>query len=381
MTAREFHPVADIFPLMEGEAFETLVADIRAHGLREPIWLHQDGRIIDGRNRHRACQRAGQETRFQNYIGPDEGLVGFLVSMNLHRRHLNESQRAMAAARMANMRQGERTDLSPIGEKFSQARAASMFSVGKRSVERAKAVFESGTDELVQAVDRGAVKVSDAAAVAHESHAMQHRLLSMLSDGSVDTLKTAHVRLDIERQRLEISEGHAVLPEGVFEVIAVDPPWPYDTNYSSAHFHGRVSIPYPEIPIAELRAIELPAAKNCVLWLWTTNAFMGEACDLIDAWEFRLKTILTWVKPRLGVGRWLRNRTEHCLLAVKGSPRVDLTNQSTVLEAPGREHSRKPDEFYEMIESLCVGRRLDYFSREPRTGWAQFGSEPTKFAS
>ncbi len=199
MTAREFHPVADIFPLMEGETFEALVSNIREHGLREPIWLHQDGRIIDGRNRYRACQEVGLETRVQTYIGPDEGLVGFVVSMNLHRRHLNENQRAVAAARMANMRQGERTDLSPIGGRFSQASAASIFSVGKRSVERAKKVLESGTDELVQAVDGGAVTVSDAAAVADESHATQHALLSMLNDGSVDTLKTASVRRDIER--------------------------------------------------------------------------------------------------------------------------------------------------------------------------------------
>ncbi len=85
------------------------------------------------------------------------------------------------------------------------------------------------------------------------------------------------------------------------------------------------------------------------------------------------------MKPRLGLGNWLRNRTEHCLLAVKGSPKVSLTNQSTVLDAPGRGHSRKPDEFYELVESLCVGRRLDYFSREPRPGWEQYGNEPAKF--
>ncbi len=137
--------------------------------------------------------------------------------------------------------------------------------------------------------------------------------------------------------------------------------------------------------IAELEALELPAAKNCVLWLWTTNAFMGEACHLLKAWGFQRKTILTWVKtwdsgkPRLGTGRWLRNRTEHCLLAVKGSPKVSLTNQSTVLEAPTRGHSRKPDAFYALVDSLCVGRKLDYFSREKRPGWEQFGNDVAKF--
>ncbi len=60
-------------------------------------------------------------------------------------------------------------------------------------------------------------------------------------------------------------------------------------------------------------------------------------------------------------------------------PKVSLTNQSTVMEARAREHSRKPDEFYELVESLCVGRKLDYFSRELRPGWEQFGNDLAKF--
>ena len=375
---REFHPAADIFPLMQGREFNDLVADIRAHGLREPIWLHQDGRLIDGRNRYRACNAANREPRFQTYIGPDESLVGFVISMNLHRRHINESQRAMVAARMANM-PPHRPGSSPIGELTSQADAAKLFNVGKRSVERAKTVLGDGVPELVDAIDRGVVAVSDAASILGLSQADQRVLLEDVTRKEANTLKTARVRRDIERQRLEIAEGRAALPEGEFEVIVVDPPWPYDTQYSPTNWAGRAGCRYPAMTIEELQALELPTAKNCILWLWTTNAFMGEACDLVEAWGFQRKTILTWKKPRLGLGHWLRNTTEHCLLAVKGSPKVSLTNQSTLLEAPAREHSRKPDEFYKMVETLCVGHRLDYFSREKRPGWAQFGSEPEKF--
>ncbi len=93
---REFHPAADIFPLMQGEAFDSLVADIREHGLHEPISLFS-GKIIDGRNRYRACLEAGVEPRFRQYEGPAEWIVQFILSENLERRHLTSDQRAACA--------------------------------------------------------------------------------------------------------------------------------------------------------------------------------------------------------------------------------------------------------------------------------------------
>ncbi len=77
---------------------------------------------------------------------------------------------------------------------------------------------------------------------------------------------------------------------------------------------------------------------------------------------------------------WLRGQTEHCILAIKGNPVMMLTNQSTVLHAPVREHSRKPAEFYALVESLCPARdRLDLFAREQRPGWACIGAEAMRF--
>ena len=167
-----FHPAAGIFPLLEGEAFEALVEDIRRNGLREPIWLHQDGCVLDGRNRYRACGRAGVEPRFQTYIGPDDSILPFVVSLNLHRRHLNESQRAMVAGRLAGMGKGRPSENAPIGG-ISQPDAANSLNVGTRSLQRAKKVLESGCDALVRAVDQGEVAVADAAGVAAEAHDRQ----------------------------------------------------------------------------------------------------------------------------------------------------------------------------------------------------------------
>ena len=127
--------------------------DVRANGLLVPIVLYE-GMILEGLNRFRACSAAGVAPRFEQYTGNDP--VGFVVSMNLRRRHLDESQRTMVAAKLATMRQGARTDLSPIGE-MSQAKAAEeLLNVGKRSVERAADVRGSPARPSCSVLSSGA---------------------------------------------------------------------------------------------------------------------------------------------------------------------------------------------------------------------------------
>jgi hypothetical protein len=113
----EAHELANVFPLMDDAAFAELKQDIEAHGLIEPIVLFE-GRILDGRNRYRACREAGAEPKFKDFDGSDP--VSYVVSLNLKRRHLNETQRAMVAAKLANMpRGGDRP--SPKDPNFESA--------------------------------------------------------------------------------------------------------------------------------------------------------------------------------------------------------------------------------------------------------------------
>ncbi|MFC1835353.1 MT-A70 family methyltransferase [Thermodesulfobacteriota bacterium] len=121
------------------------------------------------------------------------------------------------------------------------------------------------------------------------------------------------------------------------------------------------------------------AHTDCLLWLWTTNAFLHDAYHIIDAWGFAPKTVLTWIKDRMGLGDWLRGQTEHCILGVKGKPVVALTNQTTALSGQRRKHSRKPDEFYSLVESLCPGSKIELFARQKRDGWASWGAENELF--
>jgi len=161
-------------------------------------------------------------------------------------------------------------------------------------------------------------------------------------------------------------------PEGLFDVIVVDPPWPIEGEYEP---NGRRAVPsYPTMSYEEIRRINLPAADNCVLWLWTTNKDMHEAFHILEAWGFQLKNILTWAKNKFGLGKWLRGQTEHCLLAVKGKPYFTGESSSTLLQAEVKEHSTKPEAFYELVERTCYGRKLDYFGRKKRPGWEVYGT-------
>ena len=162
-----WHDYANLFPMLDAAGQDALRADIQQHGVHEPVILF-DGRILDGRNRYMAARDLGLDFPVADFDGTDADALAYVLSTNLHRRHLTESQRAAVAAKLANMRQGERTDLEPCANlpKVSQAEAADMLNVSRRSVQTAKAVLEQGAPELVAAVENGEASISAAAAVA-----------------------------------------------------------------------------------------------------------------------------------------------------------------------------------------------------------------------
>ncbi len=165
----DFHPVADLFPMLSDTDFEGLCADVRENGLREAIFLAADSdgeiKIADGRNRYKACEAVGIEPRYRTWDGTGD-LLSIVVSLNLKRRHLSESQRAMVAAKMSNMRSGERTDLPSIEGRLSQTDTSKLLNVSVPSVERAAKVLRDGVPELAAKVESGEISVSAARDIA-----------------------------------------------------------------------------------------------------------------------------------------------------------------------------------------------------------------------
>lgn len=172
-TVKEFHALANLFPLIEGAAFAELVADIKANGVREPVWT-LEGKILDGRNRWRAAQAAQKPVTFREFDGADP--VAFVISMNLHRRHLDESQRSLIASKLATLEQG-RPQKNGSKEPISQEKAAELMRVSRTSVKRARKVIEHAAPQVVAAVERGELSVAAAQSIAQAPKDQQAKAL------------------------------------------------------------------------------------------------------------------------------------------------------------------------------------------------------------
>jgi N6-adenosine-specific RNA methylase IME4 len=106
---------------------------------------------------------------------------------------------------------------------------------------------------------------------------------------------------------------------------------------------------------------------------------LPDAFEILKEWGFEYKATLVWNKEKIGMGAWFRMQCDFCLIAVKGKPFWSNTTERDIIVESRREHSRKPDAFFNMVDKLCVGRKLEYFSREQREGWEVYGNDTNKF--
>jgi hypothetical protein len=277
------HPLADIFPLLDGAEFDELVADVREHGLREAIVVFEN-QILDGRNRYRACQAAGIEPTFTAYTGDDP--VGYVISLNLRRRHLNTSQRAMVAAKLSTLKLGDNrhSEGLPIG------RGSELLNVGARSAARAREVIDRGAPELVHAVEHGEASVSAAADVATLPEDEQREIVAR---GEREILEAAkQIRGAKARERYaarvariaEVSAGDRPLAsERHYPVILADPPWDYRLYNETTGSARAAAEHYPTMSLQEicnLRVADI-ATDDAILFLWVTAPHFQESSEVL----------------------------------------------------------------------------------------------------
>jgi N6-adenosine-specific RNA methylase IME4 len=379
----EFHPLANLFPLIEGDDFAALVADIAAHGIHQPIDLYQ-GKILDGRNRYRAALAAEVEIGPQHIRHFRPELYGdplaYVISQNLKRRHLNESQRAFVAAKLANLGEGRPEKTAPIGA-VSQADAADRLAVSRRSVQRAAEVQDHGVPELQRAVETGKLSVSQAAIACRLSQDRQEAIAREAEAGRLKVVR-AEIKRDLraERER-ELAEQVIALPTRRYGVIVADPEWRFEPWSRKSGLDRAADNHYPTSSTEVIAARDVPsiAAPDCVLLLWATVPMLPQALVVMGAWGFDYVSHVVWRKDRIGTGYWFRNQHELVLVGTRGKPPAPApgTNVPSIFDAPVTVHSAKPDYVLELIERWYPSLpKIELNRRGPaRPGWDAWGNE------
>ncbi len=371
-----------------------LAASITTVGLLNPITVTKGLRLVAGYHRLQACRSLGWKVIPAVVLaGNDLDAALAEVDENLFRTELTVLERAEYLKRRKELYEAKYPSTkrggnpgkagggkAPRSERIASfaADTASRSAVSGRTVQQEVQIAERLHSEVKKAIRDLPLANSkvELLRLARMEPSAQRRVVGVVARGDAKGIAEAARKLARANQAKAIRTYTP--PKGKFSVIVVDPPWPYECRTEDPTHLG--TVPYPTMTIREIGALKVPADKSCILFLWATNAFMREAYQVLDAWGFKEKTILTWVKNRAGLGNWLRGQTEHCILAVRGCPVVKLRNQSTVLHARVREHSRKPEEFYRLVEALCPARvRLELFAREKREGWTSAGAEVAKF--
>jgi len=167
----------------------------------------------------------------------------------------------------------------------------------------------------------------------------------------------------------------------LYRTIVADPPWRYDNTST----RGAAEDHYPTMTVADLCALPVAewAEDEAHLYLWTTNGFLREAFDIVDAWGFTYKTTLVWVKPQIGMGNYFRSSAEYVLFGVRGKLRTRDSNQRNWFQAPRGRHSAKPEGFFDLVEKVSYAPGLEMFARRRRDNllsdfeWDYYGNEVT----
>ena len=187
----KLHTLAKLFPPMSDYEFELLQDDIKTNGCHTPLWLYDD-MIIDGRHRFAACEELGITPEYKTFAGTEEEMLAFVISQNLHRRHLSETQRATVAAELANMTIG-----NPKGKKtttsITQPTSARMLNVSQRSLSSAKVIKDNGSPLLKDKVAKGEITVSAGEKISKLPYEKQDKAIKKGAKTAAELTKIAFV--------------------------------------------------------------------------------------------------------------------------------------------------------------------------------------------
>jgi N6-adenosine-specific RNA methylase IME4 len=370
-----------LIPPLTSEEFAQLEANVCQEGIREPIITWQ-GTIVDGHNRYELAQMYDLPFKVKELqFSTMEDCKEWMIRNQFGRRNLSNYQRSVLALELESVfrekakenymqnvgRPSKSEQISaPIKSIETRQELAKVANVSHDTIAKVKVIEAKAPEEVKAKLSTGEVSINQAYQDIKKEE------------------KKAERDKKIEEVKQKIESENLVQPNKKYHVIAIDPPWAYSEKggFSSDDYDAtsnRGAVDYPTMTVEQISKIELPTADDCVIFLWTTHAFLRDSFELLDNWGFNYKATLVWDKVKMGLGRTIRMQVEFCLIGVKGNPIINGSSERDIITEPRREHSRKPEAFYQMAERMCIGNRLDFFSRQNRENWDHYGAESGQF--
>jgi ParB/RepB/Spo0J family partition protein len=376
----------------------SIAESIAVQGLLEPIAVRPRGPtnywLVFGRHRLEAVRKCGHthiRAAILDGLNADAALLAE-IDENLMRAELSPAERALHLAERkrvyeklhpktrrgvagAEAKHGRASDRMSFAESTAKATGKSKRTI-QREVERALKIHD-----LANVVDTSFDAPDQLDALAKLPEAMQRDFIHRAKAGERVQVKVAVMKARRKSRELELAAGTEAasnaLGKKLYGVIYADPPWRYD-NVPMGDVARMNEQHYPSMPLDQIKALPIPAADDCVLFLWATVPLLPEAIDVMKAWGFTYKSASTWIKDKAGTGYWVRGVVEHLLIGRRGDvPSPAPGDQFPgVIEAPRKRHSEKPDIFAEHIERLFPNvPKLEMFARKARRGWNVWGNE------
>lgn len=376
-----------LIPPLSTEERAQLEANILADGCRDPLVVWGNT-LIDGHNRHEICTKHGLPFKVVSRDFPDrEAAMDWMDANQLGRRNITPDQftlllgrrynRAKKSVGSVNQYTVAKDQIEPrqtTAEKLAVEHGVSPATV-KRAGQYAEAVavVEKAVPGFSQAAPPRQAVIK-AAAIIEKSPEKAAEILS--GNKSIADVRREEKREEIIERLESVAAIEAKTTSGVFDVIVIDPPWAMqkierDVRPNQSEFD------YPTMSEEELAALEIPAAADCHVWVWTTHKFLPMTLRLLDAWGMKYVATFVWHKPGgfqpIGLPQY---NCEFAIYARIGTPEfVDTKAFNTCFNAPRGAHSEKPEEFYQVVRRVTAGRRLDMFNRRPIDGFEVWGKE------
>lgn len=403
----EIHPLAEAYPKMNEDTYKATKSSILHNGQQDPVIVLRHPRstnilqIIDGRHRHQIAVELEQPLKYSFYTGPDDedSLRKFVEIKNAHRRDLTQAQRAMAAARLYTGKVGRPKSshddtVSEMPEAVAEEiagrsgisiatfrRAARLQKHADRFPEFIEQVFE-GNIPLAPAHDMIAdFEQTDAKLKTLKVTSEDFRKVAEAPSSINEVIRRAKIAEKANKRKTRdenIGDLAGALPDDEYQIVYADPPWAFKTR-SELGMDRSAENHYPTMTLQQIMETKPAFADKGVLFLWTTNPFLGHAMDLISAWGLIYKSNLVWAKDKIGTGYWGRQNHEILLIATTeaGFPAPSEEDRMPSCQTlPRGKHSEKPEEYAVWIEeSWPTAKKLEMYCRAPRDGWDTFGNE------